>query len=854
MKLYTSLYFSSFCNKKGLALGLWLVWLCGAFLIGISFYATQMLSFSVEDQIKKPKLFGNRFSDSFGPTIIIFTAVRPFEGSVGERQSLAVRSWLGLSPDINVVLFSQDPSAFSFAGAFGSRVSVEPNIDFTFLGTPFFHSMVARSQASTSDISVLIDPEILLFPDFISTLRYAHKLDHDWLLIASSQNMSNFPFRWDADGKYWVADNGYKLSEQKEFLAHKFQSEFCERRMIMAWNNGDVPLHNGVLPPFLYGKGIHNHWVITEALSSEYRFIFDASWTISNTFLNDLSHEYYQLIEASNVSDIEKRNWEFVGNLHLGKLYGSFSFREANCSNLFRFSKCGGHYHFVNAAQNIVYPLGGHMLFSLRNQGVSVPTREKEIVNCVDVMKSCEGIGNCSLKDQLQKYESTSLPLSLELLLSLRADQNKTIVLAVAGYSYKDMLMSWVCRLRHLQILNFLVSAIDREIYEFSVLQGLPVFEYQDVPTNISFDNCHFGTECFQKVTKVKSRIVLQILKLGYNVLMSDVDVYWFKNPLPLLSSFGPGILVAQSDEYNIEGPINLPRRLNSGFYYAHSDSTTVAALQKVVEHASTSNLSEQPSFYDTLCGEGGSYRIGDDRCLEPETNMTVHFLDRDLFPNGAYQNLWEERDVKETCMKKGCFILHNNWISGRRKKLERQVLSGLWEYDISGKEELHQHPNPASQLTERDPGMHVARPDKLKHRHPQKGNVKKSEGSEQPILLIKDVADVSADCSEESVLQMTSVFPRILPCTRVFRYRENVGPTLVSRAIEIIIKMDFCVLSFVKLQMGYCLMKKRVLKQIVGPNSAEFCDYHSVSNAGGLSSSKNKDNPTNATGDMAAT
>lgn len=73
-------------------------------------------------------------------------------------------------------------------------------------------------------------------------------------------------------------------------------------------------------------------------------------------------------------------------------------------------------------------------------------------------------------------------------------------------------------------------------------------------PRNVSFDDCHFGTECFQRVTKVKSRIVLQILKLGYNVLLSDVDVYWFNNPLPYLLSFGPGTLVAQSDEYNETG------------------------------------------------------------------------------------------------------------------------------------------------------------------------------------------------------------------------------------------------------------------------------------------------------------
>ena len=80
------------------------------------------------------------------------------------------------------------------------------------------------------------------------------------------------------------------------------------------------------------------------------------------------------------------------------------------------------------------------------------------------------------------------------------------------------------------------------------------MFEDLLAPNNISFNDCHFGTNCFQRVTKVKSRVVLQILKLGYNVLLSDVDVYWFKNPLPFLSSFGPAVLVAQSDEYNETG------------------------------------------------------------------------------------------------------------------------------------------------------------------------------------------------------------------------------------------------------------------------------------------------------------
>ncbi|XP_076943440.1 beta-arabinofuranosyltransferase RAY1-like [Bidens hawaiensis] len=661
--------------SQALKIGLLMVWLCGFVLILISFYATTQIppsSFTKDEQIKN-------LANSVGPTVTIFAAARPFIGWIGSKQSLAVRSWLDLSQDIRVVLFSQDSSVFSFAESFGhhSRVSVEPNIDYTFLGTPFFHSMVARAQASDSDISVLMDSETILFPDFISTLSFVHKLDHDWILFVSSRNISDFSFQLDAYGQHWIGDNSQRIKTEKlqEFLSLGWREHCDDMNIIMAWNNIDIPLHNGVLPPFLYGQGFHTNWIITEASSSNFRFVFDACLTISSFFVNNINLG----------PKIEARKWESVGNSHLRALYGSLMFREADYSNVIKLFICNGRYHFGNTTSNIVYPLRTSEGLSFNGLDVFRLRKYKKLFSCFDGLKSFErkAVG-CLKKNDLMSLEPLVLPFSLELLLSMRADDNKRIVLAVAGYSYKDMLMSWVCRLHLLQVSNFVVCALDDETYDFGVLQGLPVFRDILAPSNISYDDCHFGTNCFQRVTKVNSRVVLEILKLGYNVLMSDVDVFWFKNPLPLLTAFGPAVFVAQSDEYKITGPINLPRRLNSGFYYAHSDTTTIAALKKVVKHASLSNLSEQPSFYDTLCGFNGSYRLDDDTCQEPETNLTVHFLDRNLFPNGAYRDLWDSSNVSSTCMNIGCFVLHNNWISGRQKKLERQVASGLWEYDTS--------------------------------------------------------------------------------------------------------------------------------------------------------------------------
>lgn len=128
----------------------------------------------------------------------------------------------------------------------------------------------------------------------------------------------------------------------------------------------------------------------------------------------------------------------------------------------------------------------------------------------------------------------------------------------------------------------------------------------------------------------------------------------------------------------------NKPRHLNSGFYFAWADNRTIAAFESIVKHAATSDKSEQPSFYDVLCGEGGKYTLGNDTCLEPMLNVTVHFLDPVKYPNGAFRSLWEQKDVRSACNAQGCKVLHNNWVPGRQKKLNRQVESDLWDYDVA--------------------------------------------------------------------------------------------------------------------------------------------------------------------------
>ncbi|CAI5463731.1 unnamed protein product [Closterium sp. Yama58-4] len=265
-------------------------------------------------------------------------------------------------------------------------------------------------------------------------------------------------------------------------------------------------------------------------------------------------------------------------------------------------------------------------------------------------------------------------------------DEARTVVLAVVASNYREVMMSWVCGLRRLHVHNYVIAAMDRETYDFAREQGLPVFPhaYDDA---FGRDECHFGTDCFLNVTKVKSRAALRVLRAGYHVLFNDADIYWFADARPIVMGYGPGHMVVQSDNHNDTGPDNDYRRLNSGFYFIRSEPRALAALEAVVAHAAASPITEQPSFYDVLCGASSEYTVGDSRCLNPKFNLTVDFLDRSRFPNGATRMLFHMgNSVRKGCEEMGCIIIHNNWVAGRRKKIRRQVKQGLWDYDVGAR------------------------------------------------------------------------------------------------------------------------------------------------------------------------
>lgn len=285
------------------------------------------------------------------------------------------------------------------------------------------------------------------------------------------------------------------------------------------------------------------------------------------------------------------------------------------------------------------------------------------------------------------------LPFTLRDLLPLMA-RNNMVVLTGITHAYRDVLMNFVCNMRRLGIYDSLViAAFDEEAYRFGFRMGLPVFYYQSQLGDARQLEAAYGSEGFKSLTKLKSQIALEILRLGYDVVWTDSDIVWFQNPLPLLAAMPSDLVVQSNAPWPDEQAANGPLRINSGFYRARATPVTIAAFDAIVAHARASHMSEQPSFYIVLCGgkEGVNVRGGSQCVFRPSSDvdgvagkeLVVEFLPRLQYPNGAVGQLWEAAaDLPRT--NPDVVILHNNWIRGLPAKARRLVEQGVWWYDRS--------------------------------------------------------------------------------------------------------------------------------------------------------------------------
>jgi hypothetical protein len=142
------------------------------------------------------------------------------------------------------------------------------------------------------------------------------------------------------------------------------------------------------------------------------------------------------------------------------------------------------------------------------------------------------------------------------MLIKQRAEGGKVILLGFNN-GYQDMLLNMLCQLQRLDVNNYVIAAFEVEALAFCKRHMLPCFaayrheqsgsgpasaESSDqraaALSTLNTSAVEYGTAGFKTLTKAKSQQVLRILRLSYDVVWSDIDIFWKVCPRITVPSF----------------------------------------------------------------------------------------------------------------------------------------------------------------------------------------------------------------------------------------------------------------------------------------------------------------------------
>jgi hypothetical protein len=236
--------------------------------------------------------------------------------------------------------------------------------------------------------------------------------------------------------------------------------------------------------------------------------------------------------------------------------------------------------------------------------------------------------------------------------LSQKANQEKVIVLAgLIDGPYIDMAINLhISSIAPFKICNIIYISIDRTALKETQRYNMPVYFHNKNITNKSIGAWKSGA--FNEKSKIKLEIVLMVLKMGYTVLMTDLDMVFISNPF-LDITCGADCDFAIQDNSN--RPANTPKQVNSGFLFIKSNSRTIQLYEALVREAGLSEDSDDQDVFN--------------RVLDRQDIPGLHFV---VLPRLKYC-------VGKFHLYKRCIVYHANYAIGVKLKIERLKNNKVW-------------------------------------------------------------------------------------------------------------------------------------------------------------------------------
>jgi hypothetical protein len=185
----------------------------------------------------------------------IFAVPKPFRGHIGLIQTNALRSWLALRPQHEVILLGAEEGVAAAAALHGVRHIAD--VARNEFGTPLLNDVFRQAeQSSSSDTLCYVNADIILLSDFPVAVAHVRQRKRRFLMV----------------GKRWDIDLGTPLdvAEQtweeglRSVVATSGQPRTAEWVDYFVFNRG---LFQDLLP-FALGRAAFDNWLLWKATAS----------------------------------------------------------------------------------------------------------------------------------------------------------------------------------------------------------------------------------------------------------------------------------------------------------------------------------------------------------------------------------------------------------------------------------------------------------------------------------------------------------------------------------------------------------------------------------------------------------
>lgn len=232
--------------------------------------------------------------------ITVFSAPKPFtDPFIATIQRNAIRSWMELGAEVEVLLVGDEPGLAEAAGSLGVRhlTGVECNE----WGTPLVRSIFSRARAAShSPLMAIVNADILLFDDFLQAAKRVSEESEDFLVFGRRHGLEveaeiDFHPGWQERLRHRVRDEGqlHPIFSIDYFIfgCHQYQE----------------------MPGFVIGRPQWDNWMIYHARKQGW-LVVDATPSVLAIHQN---HDYRHLPGGNPPHGLEegKRNRKMAGGV-----------------------------------------------------------------------------------------------------------------------------------------------------------------------------------------------------------------------------------------------------------------------------------------------------------------------------------------------------------------------------------------------------------------------------------------------------------------------------------------------------------------------------------------------------------